>query len=103
VPVRLFLQLRLGIFYRRPGRCVAETPALAGRAARTAPGFAPASPRLAPPSTHHPLPITHHPPPTAPFAPALAAEVEEPLAIADPVNWSLRAARYRWTELLPAS
>jgi len=28
------------------------------------------------------------------------AEVEEPVAIADPVNWSLRAARYRWAELL---
>ena len=28
------------------------------------------------------------------------AEVEEPVAITDPVNWSLRAARYRWAELL---
>jgi hypothetical protein len=26
--------------------------------------------------------------------------VEEPVAITDPVNWSLRAARYRWAELL---
>ena len=26
--------------------------------------------------------------------------VEEPVAIAEPVNWSLRAARYRWTESL---
>jgi len=25
---------------------------------------------------------------------------QEPVAIADPVNWSLRAARYRWAELL---
>ena len=32
----------------RHRRCVAETAALAGRTARTAPGFAPASPRLAP-------------------------------------------------------
>jgi hypothetical protein len=28
------------------------------------------------------------------------AEVEEPVAITDPVDWSLRAARYRWAELL---
>jgi len=28
------------------------------------------------------------------------AAVEEPVAITDPVNWSLRAARYRWAELL---
>lgn len=28
------------------------------------------------------------------------AEVEEAVAITDPVNWSLRAARYRWAELL---
>jgi hypothetical protein len=28
------------------------------------------------------------------------AAVEEPVAITVPVNWSLRAARYRWTELL---
>ena len=28
------------------------------------------------------------------------AEVEEPVAITDPVHWSLRAARYRWAELL---
>jgi hypothetical protein len=26
--------------------------------------------------------------------------LEEPVAIADPVNWSLRAARYRWAQLL---
>ena len=26
--------------------------------------------------------------------------VEEPVAITDPVNWSLRAARYRWAALL---
>jgi len=26
--------------------------------------------------------------------------VEEPVAITDPVDWSLRAARYRWAELL---
>jgi hypothetical protein len=26
--------------------------------------------------------------------------VEEPVAITEPVNWSLRAARYRWAELL---
>ena len=26
--------------------------------------------------------------------------VDEPVAIVDPVNWSLRAARYRWAELL---
>ena len=26
--------------------------------------------------------------------------VEEPVAITDPVNWSLRAAGYRWAELL---
>jgi hypothetical protein len=25
---------------------------------------------------------------------------QEPVAITDPVNWSLRAARYRWAELL---
>jgi hypothetical protein len=35
-------------FALRHGRCVAETAALAGRTARTAPGFAPASPQLAP-------------------------------------------------------
>ena len=35
-------------FALRHGRCVAETAALAGRTARTAPGFAPASPLLAP-------------------------------------------------------
>jgi hypothetical protein len=28
------------------------------------------------------------------------AAVEEPVAITDPVHWSLRAARYRWAELL---
>jgi len=28
------------------------------------------------------------------------AAVEEPIAITDPVDWSLRAARYRWAELL---
>jgi hypothetical protein len=26
------------------------------------------------------------------------AEVEGPVAITDPVDWSLRAARYRWAE-----
>jgi hypothetical protein len=35
-------------FALRHGRCVAATAALAGRTARTAPGFAPASPRLGP-------------------------------------------------------
>ena len=29
--------------------------------------------------------------------------VEEPVAITDPVHWSLRAARYRWAELLRRS
>jgi len=28
------------------------------------------------------------------------AAVEEPVAITDPVDWSLRAARYPWAELL---
>jgi hypothetical protein len=28
------------------------------------------------------------------------AAVEEPVAITDPVDWSLRAVRYRWAELL---
>ena len=101
--LRLFAAAADRPFAFRPGRCVAKTAALAGRTARTAPGFAPASPRLAPPSTHHSSPITHHPPPIAPFAPALGAEVEEPLAIAAPVDWSLRAARYSWTELPPTS
>jgi len=31
---------------------------------------------------------------------AEGAAVEEPVAITDPVHWSLRAARYRWAELL---
>ena len=31
---------------------------------------------------------------------AEGAAAQEPVAIADPVNWSLRAARYRWAELL---
>ena len=35
-------------FALRHGRCVAEMAALAGRTARMAPGFAPASPQLAP-------------------------------------------------------
>ena len=31
---------------------------------------------------------------------AEGAAAQEPVAIADPVHWSLRAARYRWAELL---
>jgi hypothetical protein len=82
----------------RHGRCVAKTAALAGRAARTAPGFAPASPRLAPPSTHHPSLITHHP--SRPYCLHHRALLGDP---ARRMDWSLRAVRYRWTELLPTS
>ena len=31
---------------------------------------------------------------------AEGAAAQEPVAITDPVDWSLRAARYRWVELL---
>jgi len=43
--LRLFAAAADRPFAFRPGRCVAKTAALAGRTARTAPGFAPASPQ----------------------------------------------------------
>ena len=108
-------------FALRHGRCVAETAALAGRTARTAPGFAPASLQLAPEgptagtAALDPLEflarlLTHIPDPGQVMTryygwyasrtramrrrqAAGGAAVKEPVAIADPVNWSLRAAR----------